>query len=151
MSSMDDPLVWGILPVGYLFNPDNLRWGLGSYDLCFTNKYEGLIACTVHTDMTQRIVHFLHSRSDSADPPIDALAVWRPLSAYDNASDSATVPRAFSARERPSPEADHFTQKPRPHRSVQRRPPYILNEWAGHISSTFGISHPAPCLGTHLP
>jgi len=22
-----------------MFTPDNLRWGLGSYDLCFTNKY----------------------------------------------------------------------------------------------------------------
>jgi hypothetical protein len=38
MCSMDDPILWGILPFGYLFNPDNLRWGLGSYDLCFTNK-----------------------------------------------------------------------------------------------------------------
>jgi monolysocardiolipin acyltransferase len=36
---MDDPILWGILPLSYMFNPDNLRWGLGSYDLCFTNKY----------------------------------------------------------------------------------------------------------------
>jgi hypothetical protein len=36
---MDDPMLWGILPLSYMFNPDNLRWGLGSYDLCFTNKY----------------------------------------------------------------------------------------------------------------
>jgi monolysocardiolipin acyltransferase len=35
---MDDPILWGILPLSYMFNPDNLRWGLGSYDLCFTNK-----------------------------------------------------------------------------------------------------------------
>ncbi|KAH8688043.1 hypothetical protein GQ44DRAFT_720804 [Phaeosphaeriaceae sp. PMI808] len=38
ISVMDDPILWGILPLSYLFNPDNLRWGLGSYDLCFTNK-----------------------------------------------------------------------------------------------------------------
>ena len=36
---MDDPILWGILPLSYMFNPDNLRWGLASYDLCFTNKY----------------------------------------------------------------------------------------------------------------
>ena len=35
---LDDPMIWGILPVSYMFNPDNMRWGLGSYDLCFTNK-----------------------------------------------------------------------------------------------------------------
>ncbi|KAL6705486.1 Lyso-phosphatidylcholine acyltransferase [Coniothyrium glycines] len=38
ISVMDDPILWGVLPLGYIFNPDNLRWGLGSYDLCFTNK-----------------------------------------------------------------------------------------------------------------
>jgi monolysocardiolipin acyltransferase len=32
-------MIWGVLPTKYLFNPDNLRWGLGSYDLCFQNKY----------------------------------------------------------------------------------------------------------------
>lgn len=38
VSVLDDPMIWGILPVSYLFNPDNMRWGLGSYNLCFTNK-----------------------------------------------------------------------------------------------------------------
>ncbi|KAF1917489.1 hypothetical protein BDU57DRAFT_513778 [Ampelomyces quisqualis] len=38
ISVMDDPLLWGVLPMSYIFNPDNHRWGLGSYDLCFTNK-----------------------------------------------------------------------------------------------------------------
>ena len=44
LDRMDDPILWGILPLPYIFNPDNLRWGLGSYDLCFTNKYVSL--CT---------------------------------------------------------------------------------------------------------
>ncbi|CAI6337076.1 unnamed protein product [Periconia digitata] len=38
VSVMDDPMIWGILPISYMINPDNMRWGLGSYDLCFTNK-----------------------------------------------------------------------------------------------------------------
>ncbi|KAF2001493.1 hypothetical protein P154DRAFT_521580 [Amniculicola lignicola CBS 123094] len=35
---LDDPLIWGALPLRYALNPENHRWGLGSYDLCFTNK-----------------------------------------------------------------------------------------------------------------
>lgn len=37
--SIDDPLLWGVLPVRYLFSPDNMRWTLGSHDICFKNKY----------------------------------------------------------------------------------------------------------------
>lgn len=36
---LDDPLIWGILPLRYAFNPENLRWGLGAHDICFKNKY----------------------------------------------------------------------------------------------------------------
>jgi monolysocardiolipin acyltransferase len=39
MLRMDDPILWGILPLSYMFNPENHRWGLASHDLCFTNKY----------------------------------------------------------------------------------------------------------------
>ncbi|KAF2742851.1 hypothetical protein M011DRAFT_452408 [Sporormia fimetaria CBS 119925] len=38
ISVLDDPLMWGVLPLRYLFNPSIMRWGLASYDLCFTNK-----------------------------------------------------------------------------------------------------------------
>ncbi|KAI9670063.1 MAG: hypothetical protein M1817_004543 [Caeruleum heppii] len=37
-SVLDDPIIWGVLPLRYLFRPDHLRWGLGSYDICFKNK-----------------------------------------------------------------------------------------------------------------
>lgn len=35
---LDDPVVWGILPFRYLFDPSNLRWTLGAADICFANK-----------------------------------------------------------------------------------------------------------------
>jgi len=35
---VDDPLIWGVLPFKYAFNPSNHRWSLGSYDICFTNR-----------------------------------------------------------------------------------------------------------------
>lgn len=33
--SLDDPLIWGVLPLKYVFDPVNLRWGLGAHDICF--------------------------------------------------------------------------------------------------------------------
>ncbi|KAK6068827.1 acyltransferase [Seiridium cupressi] len=38
VSVIDDPMVWGVLPARYTFNPTNLRWGLGAHDICFKNK-----------------------------------------------------------------------------------------------------------------
>jgi hypothetical protein len=38
LSSLDDPVVWGILPLRYTFDPSNLRWTLGAADICFANK-----------------------------------------------------------------------------------------------------------------
>jgi len=42
--SLDDPLIWGFLPTRYLFNPNNMRWSLGSYDICFKNNPSGALA-----------------------------------------------------------------------------------------------------------
>ena len=36
--SMDDPLMWGVLPLKYLWNPNAMRWSLGSHDIVFRNK-----------------------------------------------------------------------------------------------------------------
>ncbi|KAF2763863.1 hypothetical protein EJ03DRAFT_283243 [Teratosphaeria nubilosa] len=38
VSVLDDPLIWGVLPNRYFWNPNNMRWSLGSYDICFKNK-----------------------------------------------------------------------------------------------------------------
>ncbi|KAK6193255.1 hypothetical protein LQW54_012663 [Pestalotiopsis sp. IQ-011] len=38
VSVIDDPVLWGVLPARYLFNPTNLRWGLGAHDICFKNN-----------------------------------------------------------------------------------------------------------------
>ncbi|KAI2639663.1 acyltransferase [Hypomontagnella submonticulosa] len=39
VSVLDDPLIWGVLPLKYGFNPSNHRWGLGAHDICFKNKF----------------------------------------------------------------------------------------------------------------
>ncbi|KAI1004490.1 hypothetical protein K3495_g3722 [Podosphaera aphanis] len=38
ISVVDDPLIWGVLPFKYAFNPSNHRWSLGSYDICFQGR-----------------------------------------------------------------------------------------------------------------
>ena len=37
--SLDDPLIWGFLPMRFFFNPTRMRWSLGSYDICFQGRY----------------------------------------------------------------------------------------------------------------
>lgn len=36
-STLDDPLLWGILPTRILFNAGRMRWALGAEELLFTN------------------------------------------------------------------------------------------------------------------
>ncbi|KAJ4399834.1 Lyso-phosphatidylcholine acyltransferase, partial [Neurospora sp. IMI 360204] len=38
ISVLDDPVVWGVLPLSYAFNPNNLRWTLAAHDICFANR-----------------------------------------------------------------------------------------------------------------
>ncbi|KAK0711452.1 acyltransferase-like protein [Lasiosphaeris hirsuta] len=39
VSVLDDPIIWGLLPTSYGFNPSNLRWTLGAHDICFKTKF----------------------------------------------------------------------------------------------------------------
>lgn len=66
---MDDPLIWGTLPLSYAFSPKDLRWSLGSYDICFQNKCEIPTDSFCLTDyMTlQAPVHFFQRRPSPAD------------------------------------------------------------------------------------
>ncbi|KAK9323246.1 hypothetical protein V1517DRAFT_321099 [Lipomyces orientalis] len=38
ISVVDDPVMWGLLPIRKMFNPTHLRWGLGAENICFTTK-----------------------------------------------------------------------------------------------------------------
>ncbi|KAK9493757.1 hypothetical protein V1508DRAFT_414967 [Lipomyces doorenjongii] len=39
ISVVDDPVMWGLLPIRKMFNPTHLRWGLGAENICFTTKF----------------------------------------------------------------------------------------------------------------
>lgn len=38
MSLLDDPFIWGTLPIYYSLSPDRIRWGLGADNVCFGSK-----------------------------------------------------------------------------------------------------------------
>ncbi|MCJ1243544.1 hypothetical protein MMC30_000741 [Trapelia coarctata] len=60
MSVLDDPTIWGVLPFSYAFNPDNHRWSLGSYDLCFQNKFTSTFFTLGQVLPTHRLLHSIH-------------------------------------------------------------------------------------------
>lgn len=56
---LDDPMIWGVLPFIYHWNPNNTRWSLGSYDICFKNGQSGFVSkfFTWKHSPDQRIMH----------------------------------------------------------------------------------------------
>ncbi|KAK9478612.1 hypothetical protein V1514DRAFT_330569 [Lipomyces japonicus] len=52
ISVLDDPVLWGLLPISKMLNPTKLRWSLGAANVCFTNKItssffsKGQVLCT---------------------------------------------------------------------------------------------------------
>ncbi|THV75133.1 hypothetical protein D6D28_02037 [Aureobasidium pullulans] len=56
-SVMDDPILWGVLPYRYHWNPDNVRWSLASHDLAFQNKFTSLFFSLGNTLPCHRLQH----------------------------------------------------------------------------------------------
>lgn len=61
ISVLDDPLIWGVLPLRYTFEPWNLRWGLGAHDICFKNKALGTFFTLGQVLPIHRNVHSPHA------------------------------------------------------------------------------------------
>ncbi|KAI1453599.1 hypothetical protein F4805DRAFT_442798 [Annulohypoxylon moriforme] len=60
ISVLDDPVIWGVLPLRYAFNPSNHRWGLGAHDICFKNKLIGSYFYAGQVLPTHRSQHSPH-------------------------------------------------------------------------------------------
>ncbi|KAI5863239.1 hypothetical protein GGS23DRAFT_568878 [Durotheca rogersii] len=60
LSVLDDPLIWGVLPLRYGFNPSNHRWSLGAHDICFNNKVLGAFFSAGQVLPTHRAQHSPH-------------------------------------------------------------------------------------------
>ncbi|KAF1987886.1 hypothetical protein K402DRAFT_310772, partial [Aulographum hederae CBS 113979] len=60
LSVVDDPAIWGVLPFSYIFNPDHLRWSLGSHDICYANSWSAEFFTFGQTLPTHRLKHSPH-------------------------------------------------------------------------------------------
>jgi hypothetical protein len=151
--SLDDPLIWGILPLRYVWNVDNMRWGLGSYDLCFQNKYvtgprRRRIAMLM---VWQGAFNLLYTRTSPPHPALSPLAIWRPLPTYHNSSDPSPLTRALHPRERTSTKSRHISLESRPLRSIFQQSSHLLHKWARHVPGTRSVPDPSSQLGAHIP
>ncbi|GAO16452.1 hypothetical protein UVI_02048120 [Ustilaginoidea virens] len=54
---LDDPLIWGILPLRYTLDPELLRWGLGAHDICFRSKASSTFFSLGQVLPTRRLWH----------------------------------------------------------------------------------------------
>ncbi|KAK5127890.1 hypothetical protein LTR85_005007 [Meristemomyces frigidus] len=57
VSVIDDPLIWGVLPFRYHWNASNMRWSLGSFDICFKNSFSKAFFSYGNTLPTHRAAH----------------------------------------------------------------------------------------------
>ncbi|KAJ6263274.1 Tafazzin [Drechslerella dactyloides] len=68
-SVIDDPLIWGVLPFKYLLAPANLRWTLGSQDICFKNRLTSAFFANGRVLPTYRLQH--SARGGLFQPVVD--------------------------------------------------------------------------------
>ncbi len=56
-------MIWGVVPFRYHWDANNMRWSLGSYDICFKNGQSSLLSKFFtygNTLPTQRLTHSVH-------------------------------------------------------------------------------------------
>ncbi|KAK2605088.1 hypothetical protein N8I77_007961 [Diaporthe amygdali] len=61
ISVIDDPVIWGVLPLRMAFQPWNLRWSLGAHDICFSNKLLSTFFTLGQVLPTHRTLHSQHA------------------------------------------------------------------------------------------
>jgi monolysocardiolipin acyltransferase len=59
ISVMDDPLIWGVLPLSFtaLYGHQNHRWSFGSHDICFKGPFRSHFFTLGQTLPTHRLAH----------------------------------------------------------------------------------------------
>ncbi|KAI7787984.1 hypothetical protein LA080_013289 [Diaporthe eres] len=61
ISVIDDPVIWGVLPLRMAFQPWNLRWSLGAHDICFKNRLLSTFFTLGQVLPTHRALHSQHA------------------------------------------------------------------------------------------
>ncbi|KAI9167326.1 Lysophosphatidylcholine acyltransferase [Paramyrothecium foliicola] len=105
VSVVDDPLMWGILPLRYSMDLVNVRWGLGAHDICFKNSITSTFFSLGQVLPTHRLWH--SPRGGLYQPTMSqALSLLsgpsspvrqRDLTFSTNGSDKFRAPAAYSS------------------------------------------------------
>lgn len=92
---MDDPLIWGVLPMKYIWEPWNLRWGLGAHDICFANKFLSTFFTLGQVLPVHRNMHSPHAGlyQPSMTQAIRLLSAYPFKSLPDHAPTAPTAPK----------------------------------------------------------
>lgn len=97
--SLDDPLIWGFLPMRFFFNPNQMRWSLGSYDICFQGRYvvewKILYISTDYLKLEKCPNHILQPRTGFTNPSPNLLRTRRPLPTNNTSMRSTPLRRSL--------------------------------------------------------
>lgn len=154
---VDDPLLWGVLPLSYAFDPSNHRWSLGSYDICFQNKYA--VTRTFHTlsplklISSQISVYLLHSRPSPPDPPRSTFPYsWGSFPANNNPMYPPPLLPTFLNLLPPSnTKCLHLPEVARHNRSLHKQRPHIHHKRRGQLPRTLSLHATQTLMDPHLP
>ncbi|WP_194290867.1 lysophospholipid acyltransferase family protein [Nocardia aurantia] len=74
-STLDDPLMWGVLPWSMLLRPRLMRWSLGAAELCFTNAVTSSMSSLAQVLATVRGDGIFQPAIDQAISVLDSRGV----------------------------------------------------------------------------
>ncbi|RVD85736.1 uncharacterized protein DFL_004046 [Arthrobotrys flagrans] len=124
-SVMDDPIIWGILPFKYFLTPENLRWTLGSHDICFKNRFTTAFFSNGQVLPTYRLRHSPHGGLFQTVMEKTLLMLTHPTLRDSLASSNRASPSQTSGDGSTSPES--ITSKPLALSDTVAEPPIWLH------------------------
>ncbi|KAK3656537.1 Lyso-phosphatidylcholine acyltransferase [Elasticomyces elasticus] len=86
-------MIWGVLPSSYHWSPGNMRWSLGSYDICFRNRLQTAFFSYGNTLPTHRLAHSPHG---GLFQPTITECIRLLSSPHDNPPTAPTIPPPIS-------------------------------------------------------
>jgi len=102
---LDDPVIWGILPMRYALDVENMRWSLGAHDICFKNAATSKFFSLGQVLPTHRYWHSSHGgpHQPTISQALKLLTRPTPIDGPEsptystNGKDSFLAPAAYSA------------------------------------------------------
>ncbi|KAH6661655.1 tafazzin [Plectosphaerella plurivora] len=147
-SVLDDPLVWGALPVRYSLTPASIRWGLGAHDICFRNMLAARFFSLGQILPTHRLLHSKHGGlfQPTMAEAVHALSGHTPSPPSKTQSSLAFTTTAGERYPSPSAYVDKAWVHVFPEACVHQHPELALRYFKWGVSRLVLESNPAPRL-----